>query len=162
MTTGSSVSISRGNSSEIVLHAAGTHVRSGARAVALAALIGFVGCGGGGGGNPGGPSGPTVASTGSVGAIGATITISNGGVSPSQVTIAPGQSVRFVNNNGRSHQMASDPHPAHTDCPSLGNVGFITNNQTKDTFGFASAGSCGFHDHNDPDNGGLKGRITIQ
>jgi hypothetical protein len=41
-------------------------------------------------------------------------------------------------------------------------VGLITTGQTKDTFGFAGAGSCGFHDHNDPDNNSVKGRITIQ
>jgi plastocyanin len=103
-----------------------------------------------------------VGSTGSVGAIGATITIANGGVSPSQVTIAAGQSVRFVNNDGRSHDMSSDPHPTHTNCPSLANVGVLANGQTRDSFGFAAAGSCGFHDHNDPDSNALKGRITIQ
>jgi plastocyanin len=117
---------------------------------------------GGGGGNPSGPSGPLVGSTGSVGAIGATITIANGAVNPSQVTITVGQSVRFVNNDNRSRDMTSDPHPSHTNCPSIGNVGLLTSGQTKDTFGFASAGSCGFHDHNDPDNNAVKGRITIQ
>ncbi len=131
--------------------------------MSAATLALLVACGGGGGGgNPGGPSGPVVASTGSVGAIGATITIANGSINPSQVTIAVGQSVRFVNNNGRTHDMSSDPHPSHTNCPSIANVSVISNGQTKDTFGFASAGSCGFHDHNDPDNPGLRGRITIQ
>jgi hypothetical protein len=102
-----------------------------------------------------------VGSTGSVGAIGATITIANGAVNPSQVTIALGQSVRFVNND-RLRDMSSDPHPAHTNCPSFTNVGTISVGQTKDTFGFSNAGSCGFHDHNDPDNNAVKGRITIQ
>jgi plastocyanin len=97
-----------------------------------------------------------------VGAIGATITIANGAVNPSQVTVSVGQSVRFVNSDGRSHDVSSDPHPAHTNCPSIGNVGLLSNGQTKDTFGFSSTGSCGFHDHNDPDNNALKGRITIQ
>jgi plastocyanin len=130
-----------------------------------AALVmgGLVACGGSnGGGNPTGPSGPVVGSTGSVGAIGATITLSNGSVSPGNVTISVGQSVRFVSSDSRTHDMSSDPHPSHTNCPSIGNVGNITPGQTKDTFGFAAAGSCGFHDHNDPDNNALKGRITIQ
>jgi plastocyanin len=103
-----------------------------------------------------------VASTGSVGAIGATITIANGALSPGSVTISVGQSVRFINNDNRSRDISSDPHPAHTNCPSFTNVGLITTGQTKDTFGFAGAGSCGFHDHNDPDNNSVKGRITIQ
>ena len=138
-------------------------VRQLAIAAALAALVA---CGGGGGSNPTGPGGggsaPLVASTGSVGGIGATITIANGSVSPSQVTIAVGQSVRFVNNDGRTRDMTSDPHPTHTNCPSLANVGIVSSGQSKDSFGFAGAGSCGFHDHNDPDNNGVKGRITIQ
>lgn len=131
-------------------------------AAALAALVACGGGGGGGGGTPTGPSGVLVASTGSVGGIGATITIANGTASPSQVTIAVGQSVRFVNNDSRTRDMTSDPHPAHTNCPSLANVGLVSPGQTKDSFGFAGTGSCGFHDHNDPDNNGVKGRITIQ
>ena len=137
-----------------------------ARFAVAAVFAGVYACGGsdnGGGGNPGGPSGGTViGSTGSVGAIGATITISNGSLSPGSVTISVGQSVRFVNSDSRSRTMSSDPHPAHTNCPSIGNVGTLATGQTRETFGFAAAGSCGFHDHNDPDNNALKGRITIQ
>ncbi len=138
------------------------HVRF---AVSIAVLLTVAACGGGdGGGNPTGPgggSGAVVASTGSVGTIGATITIANGSVSPSQVTISVGQSVRFVNNDGRSRDMSSDPHPNHTNCPSL-NRGIIGTGQSRDSFGFAGAGSCGFHDHNDPDNNAVKGRVIIQ
>lgn len=135
--------------------------------VSLAVLLTIAACGGGnGGGNgnptgPGGGSGAVVASTGSVGTIGATITIANGSVSPAQVTISVGQSVRFVNNDGRSRDMSSDPHPSHTNCPSL-NRGTIGTGQSRDSFGFAGAGNCGFHDHNDPDNNGVKGRVIIQ
>ena len=104
-----------------------------------------------------------MASTGAVGVVGATITIgSNSAVSPSQVTISAGQSVTFMNNDTRSHDMESDPHPAHTDCPSIANVGLLQPGQSKTTFGFASAGSCGFHDHNNSDSAALKGRIVIQ
>ena len=137
----------------------------GARFGAAVVFAGVMACGGGnggGGGNPTGPSGPVVASTGSVGTIGATITISNGSVSPGSVTISIGQSVRFVNSDSRTRDMSSDPHPSHTNCPSVANVGSIAPGQTKDSFGFAAAGSCSFHDHNDPDNNSVKGRITIQ
>jgi plastocyanin len=135
---------------------------TGRHAAAAALLALGIGCGGGG--SPTGPSsgGPTVRSTGSVGAIGATITIANGTVSPSQVTIAAGQSVRFVNTDSRGRNVSSDPHPAHTACPSFENIGNLSASQTKDTFGFAAAGSCTFHDHNDDGNAGMKGRVTIQ
>lgn len=138
-------------------------VRQAKRVAVAVALAAFVACGGGGSNNPGGPSGGSqrVGSTGSVGAIGATITIANGAVSPAQVTIGVGQSIRFVNNDSRGRDMSSDPHPNHTDCPSL-NRGTIPAGQTRESFGFSGAGTCGFHDHNDPDNNGVKGSITIQ
>lgn len=111
----------------------------------------------------GGASGPTTPSGTGLGPSGATITIStSGAVAPSQVTIAVGQSVTFVNADSRSHDIASDPHPAHTNCPSIHAVGVLGSGQTRLTSAFAGTGSCGFHDHNDPDNNTLKGRITIQ
>jgi plastocyanin len=129
--------------------------------VAVAAgLATAVACGGSDG-SPNSPSGPVVSSTGSVGAIGATITISSSGVNPSQVTVSVGQSVRFVNNDSRARDISSDPHPAHTACPSL-NRGVISAGQTRDSNGFGNAGTCTYHDHNDPDNNAVKGRITIQ
>ena len=139
-----------------------------AGAASVAAMMVVAACGGSsptspGGGGGGGGSAPVVASTGSVGTVGATITIgANGSVSPSQVTVAVGQSVMFVNNHSGQHQMESDPHPAHTNCPSIANVGFMQPGQSKMTFGFANAGTCGYHDHNDPNNTGLQGRIVIQ
>ena len=106
---------------------------------------------------------PTAPSGSGPGPSGATITVgTNGTVSPSSVSITVGQSVTFVNNNGRSHEMASDPHPAHTNCPSINALAVLGTGQTKLTNSFAAAGTCGFHDHNDPDNNSLKGTITIR
>jgi plastocyanin len=129
-----------------------------AQAVMVAALVTIPACGGG---SPAGPSNPPAG--GSPGPSGATITIgANGAVSPSQVQIATGQSVTFVNNDSRSHDMSSDPHPSHTDCPPMSAVGNIAPGQTKPTNAFTSARSCGFHDHNSPDIAALTGRIVIQ
>jgi plastocyanin len=139
-----------------------------AHTVAVAALAALAACGGGGnpqgpsGGGGGGGGGAVVGSTGSVGAIGATITIANNAVSPGTVTIAVGQSVTFVNNDNRAHEMNSDPHPVHTNCPSINNVGLLQPGQSKSTFGFSGAGSCGYHDHNQSDTTSLQGRIVIQ
>ena len=136
-----------------------------AQMAAVGALVAMAaGCGGS---SPSGPSGGgtsvVVRSTGSVGAVGATITIgANGAVNPSQVTVAVGQSVTIINNDSRSHDMESDPHPAHTACPSIANVGLLSGGQSKTTFGFANAGTCGYHDHNDSGNSNLLGRITVQ
>ena len=122
------------------------------------ALVVVAACGGGGSGTPTGPG----TGGGSPGPSSATITVANGRVTPSAVTIAVGESVTFVNNDGRTHNFASDPHPVHTDCPQINAVGILGNNQTRLTNAFPAARSCGFHDHDDPDNGALKGRITIQ
>ena len=139
--------------------------RTLAQAAIVAAMIGIAACGGSSPTSPGGGGGgaPIVQSTGSVGAVAATVTIGgNGAVSPSQVTVAVGQSVTFVNSDSRSHDMESNPHPAHTDCPSIANVGLLQPGQSKTTFGFANGGTCGYHDHNDSTNTGLQGRIVVQ
>jgi len=115
--------------------------------------------------SPSSSGGVTVVSrtTGSIGASGATITITASGVSPSSVTISTGQSVTFINNDTRSHEMDSDPHPQHGSCPSIDiGVGLVAPGQTKLTQGFMDAGTCGFHDHQDANNAGLKGSIVIR
>jgi plastocyanin len=128
-------------------------------AAAAAALGLLTACGGGGGGNS--PTGPVV--SGNPGPVGATITIgANGSISPSNVTITAGQSVAFVNNDSRRHDMSSDPHPTHTDCPQMNAVGALTQGQTRNTNGFPTARTCGFHDHDNPDDPALRGRIAIQ
>lgn len=125
----------------------------------LAALAMMAACGGGGG-SPTSPSSPV---SGSPGPSGATITIgANGAISPSQVTVAVGQSVTFVNNDTRTHVMSSDPHPTHTDCPEINAVSTLSAGQTKATNAFPTARTCGFHDHNNPDTAALQGRIVIQ
>ena len=105
-----------------------------------------------GGGGGGGGTGGTVA---------ATITITASGVSPKNVTVAPGSRVTFVNNDSRPHEMNSDPHPAHTDCPEI-NVGFIAAGQSGTTQNLNTVRTCGFHDHNQPSNTALQGTIRIQ
>jgi len=93
----------------------------------------------------------------------ATITIgTDGRVSPSSVTIAPGGRVTMINNDSRSHDMQSDPHPEHTQCPEFNQIGFLTTGQSRTSGNFNTARTCGYHDHNLPDSTGLQGRIVIQ
>ena len=100
---------------------------------------------------------------GTTGASGATITITGAGVSSKAVVVAVGQTVTFINNDNRSHEMASDPHPQHGSCPSMeAGLGTIAAGQTKVTHAFANAGTCGYHDHLDDSNNALKGAITVQ
>lgn len=146
------------------------------RAAGMSWLAGFgfvvqclaAACGGGssptqpsGSGSGSGSGAGTGTGTGT-GTTTATVTITTSGVSPKQVTIAPGQRVLFVNNNTRAHDMSSDPHPEHTDCPPMNQVGFIQPGQSKETGNFTTARTCGFHDHNQPSNTALEGSIIIR
>jgi len=143
----------------------GTRQRLGASIVALTLSVAC----GGGGGTPSGPSGGTSGggttgggTTGGGATSSATITIgANGVVSPATVTITQGGRVTFVNNDSRSHDMASDPHPGHEDCPPLDQVGFLTPGQSKTSGNLNTVRTCGFHDHNLPTVTGLQGRITV-
>ena len=93
----------------------------------------------------------------------ATITISaTGSVSPTTVTITRGGRVTFVNNDSRSHDMASDPHPEHTTCTELNQVGFLNSGQSRTSGNLNTARTCTYHDHNLPANAGLKGTVVIQ
>lgn len=104
---------------------------------------------------PAPPSGPNPTT--------ATITIgTDGRVTPSSVTIAPGGRVTMINNDSRAHDMSSDPHPEHSLCPELNQWGFLTAGQQRTSGNLNTARTCGFHDHNLPDNAGLKGTVIIQ
>ncbi len=117
----------------------------------------------GGDDNPTAPSGGGGGGGGGTGNATATITITATGVSPKDVTVAPGSRVAFVNNDSRSHDMASNPHPTHGDCPAIEQgVGFIQPGQTKLTDNLNVVRVCGYHDHNQPDVVALQGTIRVQ
>ena len=75
--------------------------------------------------------------------------------------ISPGTQVTFVNSDGSVHEMFSDPHPEHTDCPELETVGFLSPGQSHETKNFVTARTCGFHDHDDFSQQNLQGSIVI-
>src|SRR5438105_2247751 len=62
-----------------------------------------------------------------------TITITSAGASPRNLTVTRGSQVTFVNNDTVTHQMYSDPHPEHTDCPEFDSVGNLSPGQTRTT-----------------------------
>ena len=121
-------------------------------------------CGGGSSTSPGGGGTAVIVKDGGTGGPnGATITLTSAGMSAASVTIAVGQTVTFVNNDNRSHEMASNPHPQHGSCPSMENgLGVIAAGQTKVTHNFGNAGTCGFHDHQDDTNTKFQGTIVVQ
>jgi plastocyanin len=92
----------------------------------------------------------------------ATITITSSGISPKSVQVSAGDRVLFVNNDSQSHNMASDPHPEHTDCPEINQVGFLSPGQSRETGNLVTVRSCGFHDHDNPTAASLQGTILIK
>ena len=105
--------------------------------------------------NGGGSGGP--------GPIGATITIdANGALSPSSVTINSGESVRFVNSHNRTHQMSSNPHPNHTDCPPINALAALDPGQSGQTNALTTSRTCGVHDHLNDTTASLNGQIVIR
>jgi hypothetical protein len=91
-----------------------------------------------------------------------TIVISGGAVCPQNITVARGAQVTMVNQDSVAHEMYSDPHPEHTDCPELNQIGHLEPGQSRQSGNLVTARTCGFHDHIHPDTAALKGRITIQ
>jgi hypothetical protein len=73
-----------------------------------------------------------------------------------------GSRVVFVNSDSRTHNMTSDPHPTHEDCPELNQVGFLNPGQRRESGNLVVSRTCGFHDHDNPGTLTLQGAITIQ
>ena len=84
------------------------------------------------------------------------------GVSPQNIQISPGTRVTFRNMDNRAHNMSSDPHPEHTDCTEINQVGLLAAGQTRETGNLNSIRTCRFHDHDLPNNSSLTGAIVIR
>jgi plastocyanin len=108
-----------------------------------------------------GSDSPSSPSGGNDGTIAATLTITSSGISPKTATIPVGSRVTIVNSDSRTHNMNSDPHPEHTQCPAL-NVGVLSAGQSRTSQNLTTARTCGMHDHDDPDNSLWKATITVQ
>ena len=91
-----------------------------------------------------------------------TILIVNNAVCPQTLTVPRGSQVTFNNNDNRAHEMNSNPHPEHTDCPEINQVGHLEPGQSRQTGNLNTARSCGFHDHINSENRALQGTIVIQ
>ena len=126
----------------------------GAAAAALAAVV--LACGGGSSTSP--SSNITCSSLPNA----TTILILNNAVCPTSLTVTRGTRVTFINNDTRQHEMDSDPHPEHTDCPEINQVGLLVPGQQRDTGNLNTARRCGYHDHMNPETRSMQGSITIQ
>jgi plastocyanin len=124
------------------------------RAGVFVAVLSTVACGSSSGSTTPSPAPPPTQTN--------TITITAAGVSPSAIQIAAGSRVLFINNDSRSHNMTSDPHPEHDQCPEINQVGFLSPGQSRETGNLVTVRTCGFHDHDDPNTKSLQGSIVIK
>lgn len=85
------------------------------------------------------------------------VSMTRSGFEPSSLTIKSGDTVTFVNNDTRTRQPASDPHPSHT-----GLAGFDADDGVpaggQYQFTFTRTGTFGYHDHL---FSSLKGTVTV-
>lgn len=93
---------------------------------------------------------------------GPTVTISGGRATPGAIEIPVGGRLTIVNNDGVSHDMGSDPHPSHEDCPELNQIGMLAPGQNRTSGNLVEARTCGMHDHLRPLVTALHIRITIR
>ena len=91
-----------------------------------------------------------------------TFVLQNNQVCPIALTVTRGSQVTILNSDSTTHEMDSDPHPEHTDCPELNQIDFLNPGQSRQSGNLNIARKCGFHDHSNPDNAAIKGTITIQ
>jgi plastocyanin len=106
---------------------------------------------------PAGPSGGCTPSTSAN-----TLVIQNNTICPATLTVTRGTQITVLNSDSRIHEMDSDPHPEHTDCTELNQIGHLEPNQSRQSGNLNIARKCGMHDHTSPDTTSLKATITIQ
>ena len=82
------------------------------------------------------------------------------GVSPKELTVTIDTMVTFTNNSTREIDLASSPHPAHTDCPEL-NLRELAPGATRTVRIVTRRASCGFHDHDAPSDETVKGTLHV-
>ena len=133
-------------------------LRIPAAGAAIAAAVAVaISCGGGSSSSTTGPTGSCTPSSSP-----ATFVIQNNQICPQAMTVTRGSQVTILNSDSRVHEMDSDPHPEHTDCVEINQIGFLNPGQSRQSGNLNTARTCGFHDHGNPDNKGLQGTITVQ
>lgn len=86
-----------------------------------------------------------------------TVTLTQNGFEPKEITIKPGERVIWVNNSKQPATVNSDPHPAHTLYPFL-NLGEFADGSSVQVV-FTEAGTYGYHNHLRPDE---KGTVIVK
>jgi len=93
---------------------------------------------------------------------GPTITITSTGLSSRTIEIPVGGRLTIVNRDAIAHDMGSDPHPGHEDCPELNQIGMLEPGRSRTSGNLVEARTCGMHDHLRHLDTSLHLKITIK
>ena len=77
------------------------------------------------------------------------VTITSSGFNPATLLISKGETVQWVNNDSKTHQPASNPHPVHDNLPGFDAKEPMKSGETY-LFTFEQTGTFGYHDHINP------------
>lgn len=89
--------------------------------------------------------------------VAATITYTDSGFEPATVTVKSGSKIKIVNGSQAEIEIASDPHPTHTNNPEL-NTEDIEPGATA-TITVTTVGTWGYHNHYSPTK---KGSLIVE
>ncbi len=89
---------------------------------------------------------PSAPSVGSPSATVMVVTYGANGFTPSELHVSPGTEVRFENNSSLMLQVASNPHPVHTDHPEINADSSVVKGQSYSVI-FRTLGTFGYHNH---------------
>jgi plastocyanin len=100
----------------------------------------------------------TIEATPSPATSSVTVSITDAGFVPANITVKPGTTVTFVNNGQQAHWVASNPHPTHTDLPGFDAKHAMAPGESY-VFVFEKIGTWGYHDHLNPST---MGAVVVQ
>jgi len=88
----------------------------------------------------------------------ATVTYTNDGFAPAELTVKAGTTVTFINQSGSPMWVASAPHPTHTLYPEFDEKASVTKGGSY-SFTFDKVGTHPYHNHLHPSN---YGKIIVE
>lgn len=86
------------------------------------------------------------------------VQVTKSAFTPNVIEIKVGGTVTWVNNDTLANQVASTPHPIHTDYPPLNTIGVLQPGQSK-SLKFDKAGTYRYHNHLNP---GTQGTVVVK
>jgi len=87
-------------------------------------------------------------------------TVTASGVSPNVVHVWRGRAVIFRNDDTSPHSFYADPHPAHTECAGVLNLGSLKAGEQREISNLP-INACFFHSDDDPTRQSFQGVVVV-